>query len=66
MVFLPSRRHAGLECGRVGPAPMTIRFYNSLTQKLEAFEPLEPGKARVYVCYGEELSRPASKVADDL
>ena len=50
MVFLPSRRHAGLECGRVGPAPMTIRFYNSLTQKLEAFEPLEPGKARVYVC----------------
>jgi cysteinyl-tRNA synthetase len=29
---------------------MTIRFYNSLTQKLEPFEPLVPGKAGVYVC----------------
>ncbi|WP_394835295.1 cysteine--tRNA ligase [Pendulispora rubella] len=29
---------------------MTIRLYNTLTQKLETFEPLEPKTARVYVC----------------
>ncbi|WP_394845834.1 cysteine--tRNA ligase [Pendulispora brunnea] len=29
---------------------MTIRLYNTLTQKLETFEPLEPKRARVYVC----------------
>ncbi len=29
---------------------MTIRFYNSLTQKLEPFEPQVPGKASIYVC----------------
>ncbi len=29
---------------------MSIRFYNSLTQKLEPFEPTVPGKARLYVC----------------
>jgi cysteinyl-tRNA synthetase len=29
---------------------MSIRFYNTLTQRLEAFEPLEPGKVRMYVC----------------
>ncbi len=29
---------------------MSLRFYNSLTQRLEAFEPLTPGEAKVYVC----------------
>ena len=29
---------------------MAVRFYNTLTQRLEDFEPLEPGKAKVYVC----------------
>ena len=29
---------------------MSLRFYNSLTQRLEAFEPLIPGEAKVYVC----------------
>ncbi len=27
-----------------------LRFYNTLTQKLEPFEPLVPGTARVYMC----------------
>src|SRR5437867_221701 len=27
-----------------------IRLYNTLTQKLEDFEPIVPGEARVYVC----------------
>ena len=29
---------------------MSLRFYNSLTRRVEAFEPLTPGKAKVYVC----------------
>lgn len=29
---------------------MSIRLYNTLTHKLEPFEPLVPGTARVYVC----------------
>jgi cysteinyl-tRNA synthetase len=29
---------------------MSIRLYNTLTQKLEAFEPMTPGVARMYVC----------------
>ncbi len=29
---------------------MTIRFHNTLTQRLEDFEPREPGKVGVYVC----------------
>jgi cysteinyl-tRNA synthetase len=29
---------------------MAVRLYNTLTQRLEDFEPLEPGKAGVYVC----------------
>jgi cysteinyl-tRNA synthetase len=29
---------------------VTIRLYNTLTQKQEPFEPHEPGKATVYVC----------------
>lgn len=28
----------------------TIRFYNTLTQSLEEFKPLVPGKVRMYVC----------------
>jgi cysteinyl-tRNA synthetase len=31
------------------PAP-TISLYNTMTRKLESFEPLVPGTARVYVC----------------
>ena len=27
-----------------------LRFYNTLTQKLEPFEPLTPGTAKVYLC----------------
>ncbi len=30
--------------------PPTIRFYNTLTQRLEAFEPAEAGHVRMYVC----------------
>ncbi len=29
---------------------MSIRLYNTLTQKLEAFEPQTPGQAKMYVC----------------
>ncbi len=29
---------------------MTIQLYNTLTRKKEAFETLEPGKVRIYVC----------------
>ena len=29
---------------------MTIRIYNTLTKKKEIFEPLEPGKVKMYVC----------------
>jgi cysteinyl-tRNA synthetase len=29
---------------------MSIRLYNTLTQRLEAFEPMVPGEARLYVC----------------
>ena len=29
---------------------MTIRLYNTLTQRTETFEPLVPGKATLYVC----------------
>ena len=29
---------------------MALRLYNTLTQRLEAFEPREPGKVGMYVC----------------
>jgi cysteinyl-tRNA synthetase len=29
---------------------MALRLYNTLTQRLEPFEPLVPGRARMYVC----------------
>jgi len=29
---------------------MSLRVYNTLTRQLEAFEPLEPGHVRMYVC----------------
>jgi cysteinyl-tRNA synthetase len=29
---------------------MTLRFHNTLTQRVEPFEPLTPGTAKVYVC----------------
>lgn len=29
---------------------MNIQFYNSLTNRLERFESLEPGKVRMYSC----------------
>jgi cysteinyl-tRNA synthetase len=29
---------------------MTLRIYNSLTRQLEAFQPIEPGHVRMYVC----------------
>jgi cysteinyl-tRNA synthetase len=30
--------------------PMTLRIYNSLTRRVDAFEPIEPGHVRLYVC----------------
>ena len=30
--------------------PMTLRLYNTLTRRLEAFEPIVPGQVRMYVC----------------
>ena len=41
---------------------MSLRFYNTLTRKKEAFEPMEAGKAGLYTCgptiynYGMSLS----------
>ena len=29
---------------------MTLKIYNTLTRKKETFEPLTPGKVRMYVC----------------
>ncbi len=29
---------------------MDVRFYNTLTRRVEPFEPLEPGKVRIYSC----------------
>ncbi len=29
---------------------MTLRIHNTLTRRLEVFEPLEPGRVRMYVC----------------
>lgn len=29
---------------------MTIKIYNTLTRKKEAFHPIEPGKVKMYVC----------------
>ncbi|MFT5934868.1 MAG: cysteinyl-tRNA synthetase, partial [Hydrogenophaga sp.] len=29
---------------------MTLKIYNTLARRLEAFEPLEPGHVRMYVC----------------
>ena len=31
-------------------ADMPLRFYNTLTRRLEEFEPLEPGHVRLYTC----------------
>ena len=28
----------------------TLRFYNTLTRRLEPFESLDPGHARIYTC----------------
>jgi cysteinyl-tRNA synthetase len=30
--------------------PMTLRIYNSLSRRLEDFQPIEPGHVRMYVC----------------
>lgn len=32
------------------PAPMSLRIHNTLTRQLEAFQPIEPGHVRMYVC----------------
>lgn len=29
---------------------MAIKFYNTLTKKIEEFIPLEPGKVKIYMC----------------
>ncbi len=29
---------------------MALRIYNSLTRRKDVFEPLEPGKVKMYVC----------------
>ena len=37
--------------GSVAPdLPMALHIYNSLTRRLEAFTPIEPGHVRMYVC----------------
>ena len=32
------------------PAPTSLKLFNSLTRKLERFDPVHPGEARVYSC----------------
>ena len=29
---------------------MALQFYNTLTRKIEAFKPIEPGKVKLYTC----------------
>lgn len=29
---------------------MTLRIHNTLTRRLETFQPLQPGHVRIYVC----------------
>ncbi len=45
---------AGFGCIRAGfgytAQPMPLRLHNTLTQKVETFEPLTPGVAKVYLC----------------
>ncbi|MEJ2216678.1 MAG: cysteine--tRNA ligase, partial [Gemmatimonadota bacterium] len=37
---------------------MPLRFYNTLTRELEPFEPLEPGRVRIYACGPTVYQRP--------
>ncbi|MEJ2187107.1 MAG: cysteine--tRNA ligase [Gemmatimonadota bacterium] len=37
---------------------MALRFYNTLTRALEPFEPLEPGRVRIYACGPTVYQRP--------
>lgn len=37
---------------------MSLRFFNTMTRKLEDFEPIEPGKVRMYTC-GPTVYAPA-------
>src|SRR5205085_4505495 len=39
----------GARC-EAGPRCMTLRIHNTLTRATEAFEPIEPGHVRLYVC----------------
>ncbi|MBM5798481.1 MAG: class I tRNA ligase family protein, partial [Cyanobacteria bacterium K_Offshore_0m_m2_072] len=50
--MLPKRpHHSHLRCHQQPPpAPVTLRFTNTLTRRVEPFEPLTPGQVGIYCC----------------
>ena len=46
----PSGPSAGPEAQSKDPSSMTLRIHNTLSRRVEVFEPIVPGQVRMYVC----------------